>query len=328
MLSFFTQGPDGLVKLPYEPGSPLPANALWIDMLEPTAEEEKLVEDTLHVDVPTREEMREIEASNRFYEEQKALFMTITIVTKLDTDQPQNAQITFILVGDRLVTNLYSDPVSIRRFITYSQSHPASCNTAAMLLGGILEAIVNRIADVIEHLGSEIDSISSHIFSRSRRRGSPDDFGRLLERIGQCGELVSKGRESLASLARLLVFFQEVANGQSGNRNVSQDAKTRFRTLIRDVTPMSEYATFLGDKVQFLLDATLGMVSIDQNNILKIFSVVTLFFLPPSVIVGFYGMNFEHLAWLHTTWGPWYALGLVIVSGVAPYLYFKRRGWL
>jgi magnesium transporter len=91
---------------------------------------------------------------------------------------------------------------------------------------------------------------------------------------------------------------------------------------------MSEYATFLGDKVQFLLDATLGMVSIDQNNILKIFSVVTLFFLPPSVIVGFYGMNFEHLAWLHASWGPWYALGLVVVSGVAPYLYFKRRGWL
>ena len=330
MLSCFAQGPTGLVKLPYEPGAPLPPNALWIDLLEPTAEEEKLVEDALHIDVPTREEMREIEASNRFYEEQGALFMTVTIVTKLDTDQPQNAQITFILVGNRLVTNRYSDPVSIRRFITYSQSHPASCGTAAMLLGGILEAIVNRIADVLEHLGGEIDAISSHVFSRSRRRRSvsADDFGRMLERIGQCGELVSKGRESLASLARLLVFFQEIANAQTGGQNLSQDAKTRFRTLSRDVGPMSEYATFLGDKVQFLLDATLGMVSIDQNNILKIFSVVTLFFLPPSVIVGFYGMNFEHIAWLHARWGPWYALGLVVVSGVAPYLYFKRRGWL
>jgi magnesium transporter len=91
---------------------------------------------------------------------------------------------------------------------------------------------------------------------------------------------------------------------------------------------MSEYAAFLGDKLQFLLDATLGMVSIDQNNILKIFSVVTLFFLPPSVVAGFYGTNFEHLSWLHTMWGPWYALALMVVSGVAPYLYFKRRGWL
>jgi len=323
MLSVYAQGPGGLVALPHEPGAPLPEGALWIDLLEPTAEEEKLVEDALGVDVPTREEMREIEASNRFYEDSGVLFMTATIVTKLDTDLPQNAQVTFILTGRQLVTNRYADPVSIRRFIHYSQTHPASCGSAATLLAGLLEAIVNRIADVLERLGSEIDVISAQVFSRSRRRGLAPGFGTVLERIGQSGELVSKGRESLASLARLLVFVQQAAD-----THVTQDARTRFRTLSRDVGPMSEYATFLGDKVQFLLDATLGMVSIDQNNILKIFSVVTLFFLPPSVIVGFYGMNFEHIAWLHARWGPWYALGLVVLSGVAPYLFFKRRGWL
>ncbi len=324
MLNVYSQGPAGLVALPHAPGAPLPPEALWIDLLEPTAEEEKLVEETLQIDVPTREEMREIEASNRFYDEGDALFMTATIVTKLDTDLPQNAQITFILVGKKLVTNRYSDPVSIRRFIHYSQTHPAACGSAATLVSGLLEAIVNRIADVLEHLGSEIDAISSQVFSGSRRRRSAfADFGPMLDRIGRCGELVSKARESLASLARLLVFVQQAADG-----HVSQDARTRFRILSRDVGSMSEYATFLGDKVQFLLDATLGMVSIDQNNILKIFSVVTLFFLPPSVIVGFYGMNFEHIAWLHERWGPWYALGLVVVSGVAPYVYFKRRGWL
>jgi magnesium transporter len=324
VLSLFAQGPSGLIALPHEPGAPLPPGALWIDLLDPTAEEEKLVEDTLHINVPTREEMREIEASNRFYEEQGALFMTVTIVTKLDSDLPQNAQITFILVGQQLVSSRYTDPVSIRRFIHYSQTHPASCGSAAMLLAGILEAIVNRIADVLEHLGSEIDVISSQIFSRSRRRHSAtESFATTLERIGQCGELVSKGRESLASLARLLVFVQE-----NGEAHVGQDARTHVRTLSRDVGSMSEYAAFLGDKIQFLLDATLGMVSIDQNNILKIFSVVTLFFLPPSVVVGFYGMNFEHLAWLHASWGPWYALALMVISGVAPYIYFKRRGWL
>ena len=327
MLSVYAQGPAGLVALPHAAGTPLPSEALWIDLLEPTPEEEKLVEDALGIDVPTREEMQEIEASSRFYEETGALFMTITIVTKLDTDLPQNAQITFILTGrqpaSRLVTNRYSDPVSIRRFIQHSQTHPAACGSAAMLLAGLLEAIVNRIADVLEHLGSEIDVISAQVFSRSRHRAAATDYGAVLERIGLNGELLSKGRESLASLARLLVFVQEAA--ESG---VAPDARTRLRTLSRDVGPMSEYATFLGDKVQFLLDATLGMVSIGQNNILKIFSVVTLFFLPPSVIVGFYGMNFEHLAWLHASWGPWYALALMVVSGVAPYLYFKRRGWL
>jgi magnesium transporter len=324
VLSVFAQGPGGLVRLPYTPGAALPAGALWIDLLEPTAEEEKLVEETLKIDVPTREEMREIEASSRLYEEQGALFMTATIVTKLDTDLPQNAQVTFILVGPQLVTNRYTDPLPIRRFISYSETHPGSCGSAATLLSGLLEAIVNRIADVLERVGGEIDSISSDIFSRShRRRPAASNFGTMLERVGHCGELVSKARESLASLARLLVFIQQSANGQ-----VSQDSRTRFRTLSRDVIPMSEYATFLGDKVQFLLDATLGMVSIDQNNILKIFSVVTLFLLPPSVVVGFYGMNFQHIPWLQATWGPWFALAAMIVSAVAPYMYFKWRGWL
>ena len=324
MLSVYAQGPTGLVRLPHVPGEPLPAGALWIDLLEPTADEEKLVEETLGIDVPTREEMREIEASSRLYEEKDALFMTATIVTKLDTDLPQNAQVTFILVGQRLVTNRYTDPLPIRRFISYSETHPGACGSAATLLAGLVEAIVNRIADVLERVGGEIDSISSDIFSRSHReRPAASNFSRMLGRIGQCGELVSKARESLASLARLLVFIQQVPDG-----HVSPDARTRFRTLSRDVTPMSEYATFLGDKVQFLLDATLGMVSIDQNNVLKIFSVVTVFLLPPSVIAGFYGMNFEHISWLHERWGPWYALGLMVVSAVAPYMYFKRRGWL
>ena len=324
MLNVFASRPSGLVRLDYSAGTPLPDEALWIDLVDPTPAEEKLVEDTYGIDVPTREEMSEIEASSRLYEEQGSLFMTATLVTKLDTNLPQNTQVTFILAGTRLVTNRYTDPLPFRRFISYSQTHPGICSSGAMLLGGLLEAIVNRIADVLERVGAEIDSISSDIFSRShQRRPAPPSFGKMLERVGQCGDLVSRARESLVSLARLLVFVQ-----QSGNGQISQDARGRFRTLSRDVLPMSDHATFLGDKVQFLLDATLGMVSIDQNNILKIFSVVTLFLLPPSVVVGFYGMNFEHIPWLHETWGPWFALVVMFVSAVAPYLYFKRRRWL
>jgi magnesium transporter len=324
VLTLFAPRPNGLARIEYRPGEPIPAEAIWIDLLEPTPAEEKLVEDTLGIDVPTREEMSEIEASSRLYEEQGSLFMTATIVTKLDTNLPQNTQVTFILAGARLVTNRYSDPVPFRRFITYSETHPAACGSAAMLLGGLLEAIVNRIADVLERVGAEIDGVSSDIFSRShQRRPAPANFGRMLERIGQCGDLVSKARESLVSLARLLVFIQQATVPQ-----ITQDARGRFRTLSRDVLPMSDHATFLGDKVQFLLDATLGMVSIDQNNILKIFSVVTLVLLPPSVVVGLYGMNFEHIPWLHETWGPAYALGLMVVSAIAPYWYFKRRRWL
>jgi magnesium transporter len=324
LLSVFTPRPVGLV--PEDPGTAagLPKDALWIDLREPTPDEEQLVEKTLQIDVPTREEMREIEASNRFYEENGALYMTATVVTKLDTDLPERTQVTFILTNSKLVTNRYTDPLPFRRFIAYAAKHPAAGSSGAMVLAGLLEAIVNRIADVLEKVGADVDTISSKIFFRSYdTRTAPLDFRHVLERIGQSGDLVSKASESLVSLTRLLGFVQ-----QSGNTQLTQDSRARYRTLSRDVLAMNDHANFLGNKVQFLLDATLGMVSIDQNNIIKIFSVVTVFLLPPSVITGFYGMNFEHIPWLHETWGPLAGIAMMVASAVVPYVYFKRRGWL
>ena len=325
MLSVFVPKAQGLIRIPRTAEQPFPPDTLWFDLLEPTPDEEKAVERALNIDVPTREEMSEIESSNRLYDENGVLYMTATIVTKLDTDLPQSTQATFILAGKLLVTNRYTDPLPFRRFITYAETHPATCSSAPFLLVGLLESIVNRIADVIERVGSDLDQISAEVFASDRRRPRKGtrDFRHVLGRVGQTGELVSKARESLVSIGRLLVFVQQATNSQ-----ITQDARVRFRTLSRDVLAMSDHASFLGDKVQFALDATLGMVSIDQNNILKIFSVVTVFLLPPSVIAGFYGMNFEHIPWLHEPWGWYGALGMMAASAILPFLWFKRKGWL
>jgi magnesium transporter len=324
MLSVFVAQPQGLSRLPWDNGATLPKEALWFDLLEPSAEEERAVERVLGVDVPTREEMREIESSNRFYEENGAVYMTATIVTKLDTDLPQSTQVTFILNGAHLVTNRYTDPLPFRRFVSYAETHPSTCSSPVMLLAGLLESIINRIADVIERVAADLDEISAEVFSNTRRRsGGPRDFREVLGRVGQSGELVSKARESLVSLGRLLVFVQQSANSQ-----MTQEARTRFRTLSRDVIAMSDQASFLGDKVAFALDATLGMVTIDQNNILKIFSVVTVFLLPPSVIGAVFGMNFDHMPWLHDGWGFSAALGSMVFSALVPWLWFKHKRWL
>jgi magnesium transporter len=324
MLNVFVPGPSGLTRVELPPGGAIPPEAVWIDLLEPKPDEEKLVESVLAIDVPTREEMREIEASNRLFEENGALYMTSTIVTKLDTDLPESTQVTFILTGTRLVTNRYTDPLPFRRFLSYAQTHPAACNTGALLFVGLLEAIINRIADVIERVGADLDATSTEVFSSAhKKRGGQRDFREVLERIGQSGELVSKARESLVSLGRTLIFAQQTTNSL-----LTQDVRTRLRTLSRDVLAMSDHASFLGDKVMFVLDATLGMVTIDQNNILKIFSVVTVFLLPPSVVGAFYGMNFEYIPLLHETWGHWAALGVMALSAVVPYLIFKKKRWL
>jgi magnesium transporter len=323
VLSVFVPQPQGLARIPLEGDAPLPPEALWFDLLEPSASEESAVEAILKINVPTREEMREIEASNRLYEENGGIYMTATIVTKLDTDLPQSTQVTFILTGSHLVTNRYTDPLPFRRFVAYAETHPATCTSAVMLLAGLLESIINRIADVIERVAADLDQISAEVFATARRSERNRDFRTVLGRVGQSGELVSKARESLVSIGRLLVFVQ-----QSTTTQMTQDARTRFRTLSRDVIAMSDHASFLGDKVGFVLDATLGMVTIDQNNILKIFSVVTVFLLPPSVIAGVFGMNFEHMPWLHEGWGAAAALGLMVASSMIPWLIFKRKRWL
>jgi len=324
MLSVYTPAPLGLKRLDRAADAPLPEEAIWLDLLEPTVDEERLVEARLGVEVPTREEMREIESSSRLYEEDGALYLTATIVTKLDTALPENAQVTFILKGPRLVTNRYTDPLPFRRFIAYAERHPATCSSAPALLAGLLESIVNRIADVIERVGADMDISSAEVFStpRKRHRNAPRDFRKVLERVGQSGELIAKARESLVSLSRLLAFVQQSTDP------IPQDVRTRLRTLSKDVVAMSDHASFLGTNLNFILDATLGMINIDQNNILKIFSVVTVFLLPPSVIAGIFGMNFAHIPGLQEAWGFGAAVALMVLSAVLPYLEFKRRGWL
>jgi magnesium transporter len=300
--------------------------ALWIDLLEPTLDEERTVEQILHIDVPTREEMREIESSNRLYEEDGALYLTTTLVTRLDTDQPQNAQITFILKDGRLITNRYTDPLPFRRYASYAERHPTTCNTNVAIFAGLVESMVNRIADVVERVGSDLDAISADIFARSgenRQRLRQRDYRAVLERIGQCGELSAKTRESLVSIGRTLAFSQ-----QSGVLQIPNDVRTRLRTVARDVVAMSDHVSFLGNNVSFMLDATLGMINIDQNNILKIFSVVTVFLLPPSVIGAVFGMNFDRIPGAHEPWGFAAAVGVMALSAIVPWLLFKRRGWL
>jgi magnesium transporter len=169
-----------------------------------------------------------------------------------------------------------------------------------------------------------MDIASSEVFnpSRLKRKRRQRDFRKVLERVGQGGELIAKTRESLVSLSRLLSYVQQ------SPLQISSEVRNRYRTLARDVVAMSDHASFLGTNLNFLLDATLGMINIDQNNILKIFSVVTVFLLPPSVIAGIYGMNFQHIPWLDQQWGFYAALGLMVLSAIVPYLVFKRRGWL
>jgi len=326
MLNIYISQARGLARADVGGIRRIPETATWIDLVEPTPEEEKAVESELGIEVPTREEMKEIETSNRLYEEDGVLYMTATVATKLDTERPETTAVTFILAKDRLITNRYSDPKPFKQFIAYAERHPAACLSAPVILVGLIEAIVERIADILERAGADLDAVSTIIFAMNgakKSRTNGGDLRMFLERIGFNGELNSKARESLVSLGRLLVFVQ-----QSPSVNLTQEQKTRFHSVSRDVASLSDHASFLGSKVSFLLEATLGLINIEQNDIIKIFSIVAVMLMPPTLVASIYGMNFKFMPELGWHFGYPFAFSLMAVSGVVPYLFFKRRGWL
>jgi magnesium transporter len=324
MLRLLVPTGSGYTWVEYLPPASIPDEFIWADLYEPTAEEEKALETLLAVDVPTRDEMKEIETSNRLYEEGGAVYMTATVGSRLDSEKPESSPITFILANNRLITTRYADPTPVRRFMGHVVRSLTASTSSATLLAGLLEAFTERIADVLEKVQLDLDAISLTIFPRSAGESPTNrDLQALIQKIGMSGDLISKSRESLVSFQRLLTYVQ-----QATSVTLSKDQTSRFKSTLRDVQSLSDHATFLGGKVQFLLDAVLGLINLEQNNIIKIFSVVAVMFLPPTLIASIYGMNFHFMPELDKHWGYPMALVAMVVSAVAPYLYFRRRGWL
>jgi magnesium transporter len=324
MLRLLIPTGSGYTWIEHVPPAPFPDEFLWADLFEPTPDEERAVEALLTVDVPTRDEMKEIETSNRLYEEGNAVYMTATVGSKLDSSRPESSAITFILANGRMITNRYVDPTPVRRFMQYVERSPAACTSAATLLAGLLEAFVERIADLLERVQTELDGVSSSIFPRNGETApSSVNLHSHIKQIGADGDLVSKARESLVSFQRILTYVQ-----QTSVVALSNDQRSRFKSALRDVQSLSDHATFLSTKIQFLLDAVLGLINLEQNNIIKIFSVAAVMFLPPTLVASIYGMNFHHMPELEKPWGYSMALLAMVASAVVPYLYFRRKGWL
>lgn len=295
--------------------------AIWIDLISPAKKEEKFIEEHLKLDVPTKKEMKGIEQSSRLYKENGSIFMTATMVAQSKSAEPKADAVTFILSEKKLVTVRYIEPHSFKMFIQRLRKTDASEYGPVSLLIDLYEATTDRLADILETLSHKFDEISKKIFHNTS--DEPIDYHKLLQRIGSNGDLGAKVRESLASFNRLLVFFE-----QSAGASFDMDTKVRLSIVMKDLSSLSDYASFISNKVNFLLDATLGMVSIEQNNIIKIFSVAAVIFLPPTLIASIYGMNFHHMPELSWYIGYPMAIVLMLFSSFLPYRYFKSKKWL
>lgn len=323
MLVIYDTQPSGLTRR--EGMQPLSPATAWLDLINPSAEEEKFVEAALSIDIPTREELQEIEASSRLYQEDGAHFMTATLLYQVDQPRPTTTHVTFILAGSRLITIRYAEPYSFQMFAARAMRNQLDCGNSGSILIGMLESIVDRLADLIERGQVEIDQLSTKIFStEGSAAGRGKRYDEALRSIGRQGDLTTRARESLLSLNRLLTYLSNVADMRAEDKHI----RVRIKTASRDVSSLADHLNFLNGQVTLLLEATLGMINIEQNAIIKIFSVVAVIFMPPTLIASIYGMNFHFMPELDWAYGYLWALALMVVSAIIPVLYFRHRGWL
>ena len=321
MIIFHCLENGALVRRAAENLQTLPDNVLWVDLLSPDSQEERFIESSLGLDIPTREELAEIEDSSRFYDEDGAIFMTTTVVMGIADRRPENAEVTFVLTKRCLVTVRYTELSAFRQFEAKSSRQPSTFSSSHQIFLALADAVVDRIADVLESVQVELQTLSRCIFDE--RKEQRTDLQQIIQQLGQHRSLLSQLGESLFSSTRLLAFYRLHAN--EPKQGV---AKGLLKALERDVRSLGEHqARLLGD-IAFLLDATLGLINIEQNAIIKVFSIAAVLFLPPTLVGTVYGMNFELMPELSWSFGYPMALGMMVISAIIPYAWFKFRDWL
>ena len=302
-------------------------SAAWIDLISPSETEEKQIEHFFKAEIPSKEEQTEIELSNRFYEENGVLYMTVNILVKAAASgEPEKHPATLILAKGKLITIRHVEPESFKIF----ESRLNKCNlgdfAGEYLLGELLEAFINRNADIVETVDDRVDAISTKIFradSKAASRKGEKHFQILLRDLGQCGDLISKTQESLISILRLIAFLVPQME-----KKTYEKLKDRLDSINRDASALRDHNSFMIDKITFLQDATLGLINIQQNDIMKIFSIAAVCFVPSTIITGFFGMNFKNMPEYDIFYGQYLAFALMALSLIISFIFFWRKGWL
>ena len=303
------------------------AQAVWIDLLNPTPEEERAVQAALNLEVPTREEMEEIESSSRLYREDDVLFLTANFLFGADGPEYGSTPITFVLGPQALVTVRYQTPRAFATFALRCQKTPALVSSPDGVMLHLFEQIVDRLADILERVGGDMDRTSGAAFRSARAKVKANardaDLREALLTLGQVGEVTTRASETLLGLSRILTFV-----GAEKATAVRKENQALIKTLVRDVRSLVEHAGVLNGKANFLLDAVLGIINVEQTNIIKTFTVASVALMPPTLIASIYGMNFAFMPELGQAWGYPAALVLMVISALLPIFYFKRKGWL
>jgi magnesium transporter len=296
----------------------VPDDTVWIDLVSPSREEELAIERPLGLDLPTAQEMAQIEPSSRLYQENGATFMTASLLMRGEEDHPGLTPVTFVLDQGRLITIRYEALKPFSIFAQRALQTGVDANGGGEALLGLLDAVVERLAEVLERGSEEVQASSNAIFDRPRGGA----FEPLLTGLARAQSVAALARTSLVSLGRLASFA-----ALSNEIAVQPACQAHLVSIQHDIQSLIEHSGYQASHIAFLLDAALGLINIEQNATMKVFAVATVLLMPPTLVGAIYGMNFEHMPELKWVEGYPFALALMVASGLVPFLWFRKKRW-
>jgi magnesium transporter len=305
----------------------LPDEIIWIDLLNPTAEETELVEKRAGVRIPTTDALREIESSSRLAVDREIISLSTPVVAQGDGPDAFLSPVGFILTKTFLVSIRFAELTTFDSVAErIRRDEELRCSAGVFI--ALMEAFVDRGADVLERLGSDLDKVSRSVFrgDMSKRKHtvrSNKSLRRVLSSVGATGDRLSLASDALLGLERIAQFVATLDQDW-----FERGFKARLGAVSKDIGSLNEYEGQLSNKVQFLLDAVLGFITIEQNDLFKVLTIVSVVGIPPTVVAGIYGMNFKLMPELAWQWGYPFGLAMILLSAVLPLVWFKWRGWL
>ncbi|WP_159011015.1 magnesium transporter CorA family protein [Bradyrhizobium sp. S69] len=308
-------------------GTELPPEIIWIDLLNPTPDEVRFVEAGVKIRVPTEAALSEIEASSRLRLDHHVLYLSSPVVTLDASGEAHLTPVGFVITATVLVTvRFFTSPAfdSVAARIDGDDS----LKNGMCVFTSLLEAVVDRGADVLEHLGATADELARSVFKGGLKQSkgpvrSTRKLREALANVGVLADRLAKARDVLLGAGRVASYADDV-----GREWITASSRIRLEAVSKDVVSLSDYESRLSDKIQLLLDAVLGFINIEQNDLFKILTIVSVVGIPPTLLAGIWGMNFKNMPELNWEWGYALAWIAIIASGLLPLLWFKLRGWI